>query len=190
MEWHLQDAYEAVNVYSDLAKDKHQLSDEKSKKKEPLTAQELETNRVAYRLKSLQRQVDIIKVYFEVGIAKILFLVFLCAIYVSDDVVDFESRFDNDTLLMFTKFMQTLAIIVLAIFILWKQCSSSRKVNNQIIKEKKTHKKIKSNLKNFTSKIVSFVRTSPLDFAMILIEPKFEKDYKIYNFNRDNQAAI
>ena len=52
-------------------------------------------------------------------------------------------------------------------------------VSNQISKEKRTHHKIKSNLKNFTTKLVSFVRTSPLDFALILIEPSFEKDYKI-----------
>ena len=39
-------------------------------------------------------------------------------------------------------------------------------------------------MKNFTTKIVSFVRTSPFDYALILLEPSFEKDYKIMiNYN-------
>ena len=50
--------------------------------------------------------------------AKILFLVFLCAIYVSDDLVDFEAQFESDMIVMIARLIQTIAIIIMAVYIL------------------------------------------------------------------------
>ena len=178
--WYLHDAYESVNVYSDQKKVDLAMKDDKFKKL-PHNVDELERFQLYEQVRSFSKQLDIVRkgtlfsnamVFTTLGVALLLLTNDLTSLIGEDDGSQYTSH-------LVLKIACSIFTLLGIMFVLIKMRMSVHKVNAQIHQEKKFTKKVaRRNLQTFQSRIVSHVRASPTDFAKILSNPLYHKNFK------------
>lgn len=168
------------------------MKDEKFKKL-PHNVDELERFQLYEQVRSFTKQLDIVRrgsmlsngmVFVSLGVAFLLLTNDMTSLIGESD----GSRYTSHLVLKIACSIITLFGII---YLLFKVRMNSHQVNDQVHHEKKqTRKVFKRNLQTFQSRIVSHVRASPTDFAIILSNPLYYKNFKfdLCNIKKGDQT--
>ena len=92
--------------------------------------------------------------------------------------IDFLDFLESESFETIAKICLAVLVVIFAFAMVFNVSKMAMDVSENLIYERKQMKKVNKNISQFSSKIVSHLRCSPVDFAQILTDHSRFKDFK------------